>query len=271
MDAGDHYDAKARELGDQPAGERTPLQRFHNHAKRMLLAEFATGTGRLLDVACGRGGDLHKWRFLKVGEVVGLDVSGESVKEACARLEALGPGPPACTFRAHDLREEWPADLGTFGVVTCMFALHYFFETEGAAHAFIGRVAAHLEPGGHFVGVVPDARRVNELIKHGAFDNGVVRVRALWDGPPSPFGSAYTCSVQNTVTSESRAPEYLVYGSVLQKVAALYGLEPVPIKHPLFSRPARGGGVLHHLRPSYGGPEGECSSMYAGFAFRKKK
>lgn len=258
MDAREHYDAVAR-LG---ARRRSPLQLFHNAAKRAMLEAFAAGSESLLDLACGRGGDLHKWRALGIPRVLGVDVSEHSLEEARARTAKVG-APYA--FRRADLCRS--VDLGgTFDVVTCMFALHYFFESERTAHALMETVARHLKPGGAFLGIVPDAERVVELVKNGPFRNGVVAVRAEWSGQPRHFGSAYTWSLHGTVTEGSRVPEYLVHGDALRDVAAAHGLHPVPMDLPMFESE----GVLHGLLPPYGGAMGQASRTYAAFAFRAR-
>jgi len=260
-----HYDAKADSATHTG---RSELQRFHNAAKRRLLTMFATGASRLLDLACGRGGDIHKWRALGIPHVTGLDISGESIREARSRLRATGDLTLDYTFEQVDLRQGRWQGQARYDVVTCMFALHYFFESEASAHALLRCAADNLKPGGVFLGIVPDGIQVNERIRLGPFDNGVLRVQALWQGKPACFGSAYTCSIAGTVTEGSEVPEYLVYGSVLEKLAGLYGFEPLPIRNRCFEHQHRG--LFHRLRPPYGEPYASGSSMYAAFALRRK-
>lgn len=261
-----HYDAMSVALA--ASGQmRTPLRTFHNGAKRALLDLFARRAGKLLDLACGRGGDLHKWRAADVKRVLGLDISSSSVEEARSRCAAIRAD-LRYTFERADLTQPYtPAE--PCDVVTCMFALHYFFGSEQAAQTIVKTAADALKDGGFFVGIVPDARQVLERIKYGPFDNGVLRVEALWPDQPQCFGSAYLCSIENTVTQQSAVPEYLVYDNVLCALAAQHGLDPVSVHHPMFE-PSNPPGSFHRLRPPYDGPEGECSSMYAAFAFQKK-
>lgn len=267
MNASAHYDAKAL-LGKPPAGaERSALQRFHNEAKRALLATYATGAESVLDLACGRGGDVHKWLSLGITHVKGLDVSPASVEEARSRFAAR-KSPKKYEFHVADLTREW-TDGQVYDVVSCMFALHYFFGTEDAAKRLLQTVSAHLRPGGHFVGIVPDAQRIVECINptdphfnSGEFNNGVMRVRALWAGKPWAFGSAYRCRIQGTVTEDSEVDEFLVYASVLETLAAQHGLVAERPVHPCF-------GDRGALAPPYGGAQGRCTSSFAAFAFRR--
>lgn len=48
-------------LRARAAGPGAPLKRFHNDIKRKLISRFARDAGCLLDLACGRGGDIWKW------------------------------------------------------------------------------------------------------------------------------------------------------------------------------------------------------------------
>ena len=259
--AAEHYDAKAEAT---PAAARTRLQKFHNEAKRQLLTRFAFRVPRLLDLACGRGGDVHKWRAMCIDAVKGLDVSAGSIKEARNRAA----GHAHWDFEHVDLKQSVWTDGHQYDAVTCFFALHYFFETEETAKTLVATAAKALRPGGHFFGIVASGRSVIECFKHSdTFDNGSVCMQTMWQGPPQCFGSAYTCSVKDTVTESSVLPEYLVFYNVLDTLAATHGLVRVPLTERAFEKDSRG---FHTLCPTYGGPEAQCTRLYGAFAFQKK-
>ena len=52
-------------------------------------------------------------------------------------------------FVCHDKlgQADFPPSTGQYDVVTCMFAIHYFFHTEATAHQFLRNVAHNLKPG----------------------------------------------------------------------------------------------------------------------------
>lgn len=58
------------------------LKRYHNAVKRELINRFACKGGRLLDLACGRGGDLRKWFDAGLSYVRGYDLSPGEIEEA---------------------------------------------------------------------------------------------------------------------------------------------------------------------------------------------
>jgi mRNA (guanine-N7-)-methyltransferase len=185
---------------------------------------------------------LWKWFEAGIKRVKALDLSPGEIEEAkkryaeslATRLSQHCTFTTACEFQATASlgTEDWIDEDGKYDVVTCMFAIHYFFVTEAALHQFFRNVAANLQDGGYFIGTVPDGRRVNECIKGGKiFDHPMLRIEARWEGPPTPFGSPYICAIGDTVTGSDKGTdgslEYLVYTSTLVAVAGKYGLKPV--------------------------------------------
>lgn len=255
MEAERHYDGVG--AGDEVVRRSGPafaLKRFHNLQKKLLIDAFVPRGAALLDIACGRGGDAWKWADAGVSEVVGVDVSSVELAEATRRTDKAG-----VRFEAIRLDAREPFDLSkSFDATTCFFALHYFWESETAAHVFMENVARHTRPGGVFVGIVPDGRCVRKVCND-AFE---IRVHDL----PACFGASYAMTVADTVTAGAGAVrEHMVFSNVLEKVAAAHGLHPVDI--PWLSRlPGR---VLWHFDPPYDGDWRECTLVYAAFAFRK--
>jgi SAM-dependent methyltransferase len=94
-------------------GAALPLKQYHNRIKRELINAFAGGAPRLLDLACGRGGDLHKWVAAGVGYVRGVDLSPGEIQEARRRYGETKAGVEAKGGVAPDVEFEVVATLGT--------------------------------------------------------------------------------------------------------------------------------------------------------------
>ena len=64
------------------------LLSFNNYIKALLISQVTKGSPGLsiLDLCCGKGGDIFKWRLAKPAHYVGVDLSRESVKEAHSRF-----------------------------------------------------------------------------------------------------------------------------------------------------------------------------------------
>ena len=161
-----HYDRAAAAGGAPGATPPSMVHMKHAHGalKEALIRE-RCASRRVLDLACGRGGDLHRWHRAGVREVLGVDLSEGSVREARRRAAARGYTHAAfasckCVGDRADLVLCAPVD-----VVTCMMAVHYFFDTPSRGAEAMRFVRRHLRLGGWFVGVVPDGDRTRAFLE----------------------------------------------------------------------------------------------------------
>ncbi len=145
----------------------------------------------VLDIGCGKGGDLGKWQLAPqtVGLYVGLDPADQSIAQARDRYVGMRRGrKPIFDGRFHvkDCFGEWIGDVpivrevgidpnvgqggpskwsaGGFDVVTMMFSMHYAFESEQKARTMLRNVAGSLKKGGRFIGVVPNSDAIAEQV-----------------------------------------------------------------------------------------------------------
>lgn len=172
--------------------ERSVLQNFHNGVKSDLYldARKAVSNGRLLEVGSGRAGDLHKWRLNKFNDVVGIEYNNENIKFADTRVANLrknkkfGKTLGKMTFIHGDFNKAIYPDFDfvlspankskaedefvskySFDVVSCQFALHYFFSSSETVLQMIKNVADSLKVGGYFIGTAFDGKRIFDALK----------------------------------------------------------------------------------------------------------
>lgn len=84
-----HYNSRPK--GDKVARNQSPiihLKKLNNYIKSCLIARYIEPSrgACILDVCCGKGGDLPKWLKSNVGYVAGLDIADKSIKEYEMRL-----------------------------------------------------------------------------------------------------------------------------------------------------------------------------------------
>ena len=69
------------------------LKSFNNWIKSVLISSFARFTkpsfARVLDIGCGKGGDLNKWLRSNIIDYVGLDIADISVDQAGKRYQQM--------------------------------------------------------------------------------------------------------------------------------------------------------------------------------------
>lgn len=153
---------------------------FHNLVKMDLLKRYTstniTGNGNgsgkksvngksdLLDLSCGKGGDLPKWYKLPLKSVIGFDIDQESIIEANKRLKIYKKKNPKkrlnISFYGSDLSKEiikLPRQVST---ITSMFAFHYFFKDRRSFDTIMATVNLNLKKGGYFIGCMFDGARL---------------------------------------------------------------------------------------------------------------
>ncbi|GLB35337.1 putative class I-like SAM-binding methyltransferase superfamily, mRNA cap 0 methyltransferase family protein [Lyophyllum shimeji] len=253
------------------------LKSFNNWVKSVLITRFAhpvlaasksrstngshgygggprnAGSGKVLDIGCGKGGDMTKWAKARVKALVGLDIAAVSIDQARQRWEALRGPRFAATFAALDCYSEpvthalSPDVLGTdpsyddsggdqltgepFDVVSMQFCMHYAFETEAKTRCMLDNVTRYLRRGGVFIGTVPNA---DFLLEHLdalppdatelSFGNSVYKIRFEDRDERPTFGHKYWFYLRDAVDD---VPEYVVRWDNFVQMAAEYDLYPV--------------------------------------------
>ena len=259
---------------------------YNNLVKRALIEQYARGAECVLDLCCGKGGDLHKWTAARPRLVVFVDIAEHSVAECRTRYEqarrggggrATGPVPAFdARFAVADcfqsgLERVLPAGV-QYDVVSCQMALHYSFSTAACANSAMKNVARCLRPGGYFLCTLPNADELYRRVcaAHNApFGNSLYRVEFDRHSYP-PFGARYKFWLAEAVEN---LPEYLVSRKILCELAEFYGLELVltdTFEHYVAAR-AREDPALA-ARASRLAPtpeEREVITLYCLYVFRK--
>ena len=244
-----HYDRiKDRHRTLEQGSEILHLRNLNNWIKSALFQKHLfKGDKRygaaVLDLACGKGGDMLKFRASNIATYVGVDIAANSVRDAVLRYNGQHgrPGMPfGATFMAGDfcaasISERLPPHLAStrFQLASCQFAMHYAFDSEQRASALLANAAGRLEIGhGIFVATIPDA---NVLVKRLRAADGLSLGNSLYQvafrpqhaskafaSNASPFGIAYTFSLKEAV---DECEEYLVHLPTLKRLARERGLE----------------------------------------------
>lgn len=254
-----HYDAvRNTTQKDRAQGPLFRMKQRHNAVKKDLLERYARNAGALLDVCCGRGGDVHKWIRCGIRQVVGVDISAVELQEARARYDACDSS-TVCVFECCDVAHRtW--ETATYDVVSAMFCMHYFCATEDVLRSVLQGISQCLVPGGVFLGCMPDGARIEAYVLSRAASPYLSIQPLASFYQPGPFGREYLFALEDTVTAASDASagslEYLVDVDAFVRVAAECGLELVEKTPMVDGRTTR-----------YQG--NEVSALFLAFAFKK--
>ncbi|PWN50378.1 hypothetical protein IE53DRAFT_98188 [Violaceomyces palustris] len=298
----DHYN-KRREVGIE-AREESPiikLRKFNNWIKSVLIGQFARGqpghedrngkprNGRILDLGCGKGGDLKKWDKTHPREFVGVDIAEVSIEQARNRHKETGQRWKA-TFFAFDcfgtpLSQVIPRELlePGFDSVTLQFCMHYAWESVQKARLMLENVSRYMRRGATFIGTIPDAERMMRRLESLPSDKlafGNKYYKVVFDQKESqpPFGNRYTFFLEDAVEN---VPEFVVDWRTFSELAEEVGLRCIYRKNfeDIFrdeSRRPEFGRLLERMKVTdrYGRVDmdemlWEAASFYLGFAFEK--
>ena len=147
--------------------------------------------------------------------------------EKVARVAwGLDPSPTDALKHLQDI-----ATKPTFEVVSCQFAIHYFFENEIKLDAFIKNVDSVMAPGGYFIGTCFDGEKVAQLLEtedeRKGFDKDGEEIWTIKRGYKErkmTFGQKITVK---TKSINKFHDEYLVQYDLLVKKLAKYHIRPM--------------------------------------------
>ncbi|CAF1207095.1 unnamed protein product [Didymodactylos carnosus] len=225
------------------------LRNFNNWVKSMLINEYLQCIGRenndrkncihVLDLGCGKGGDVLKWKTGKVDHVVFTDIAEKSVQACKERYKSLRAAYTA-EFISLDCSKDLIRDKlqnkdnPIFDLVSSQFVIHYTFESCERIMIFLRNVSEMLRIGGYFIGTTINSSELicrcrnapNQTISNDIFKIAFDKNTMDLSGDIPLFNAKYDFSLHEVVNCE----EYLVYFPLLIKLAEKHGLEFVDRK-----------------------------------------
>jgi len=129
------------------------VRRHHNNLKRQLIKRVTQRGQCVLDVGCGMGGDLKKWKSVGDLKLFACDPDRDALTEAKKRSKTIGID--VSFYYGDIISVQLPPQ--TFDVICYNFSIQYCFESEKLFHATIEYITHHLKVGGKLFGCVPDS------------------------------------------------------------------------------------------------------------------
>lgn len=211
------------------------LRDFNNFVKWLLIFEFSEPYQIVLDMACGKGGDLEKWRRAGIDGFIGIDIADNSIQDAKERYRNLHPKTYWIDLAVgncfgEDIYEYIPVEAFPVDVVSCQFALHYAFDSLERLKQTLSNVTKTLKPGGFFFGTVLNSGYLSESLRKGqtCWGNKLFKITFEEQNESGNFeqicGNKYKFYLREAVDN---IEEYVVPITHLVKLADTYGLEMV--------------------------------------------
>lgn len=219
------------------------LRNFNNWIKSVLIGEFLEKVRQkknrditVLDLGCGKGGDLLKWRKGRISKLVCTDIADISVKQCQQRYDDMkNRRNNEYLFNAEFITADSSKELLVdkfrdpemyFDICSCQFVCHYSFESSEQADMMLRNACERLSPGGYFIGTTPNSfeliRRL-EASETESFGNEIYTVKFQKKGDYPLFGCKYDFNLEGVVD----VPEFLVYFPLLTEMAKKYNMKLV--------------------------------------------
>ena len=212
------------------------MRRFHNNVKRQLYDKYTRNIDKLLDLACGKGGDLDKWVSNNIKNVVGYDINEISILEARRRVSEYKSSSNNKQIKVYvkDLSKDIIKGSNDSDVISSMFAFHYFFKSEETFDTIMKSINENLKEGGYFIGTMFDGESLKRILNDGDYtmmDKNEVKFNIKTYKPLTDelFGNKISVYLKDTVLDEPM-DEYVVYFDKFVDIMKLRGYELVDTK-----------------------------------------
>jgi len=217
------------------------LRNFNNWIKSVLISEFLTklrmenkvDRASVLDLGCGRGGDILKWKKGRVARVTFCDIAAISLEECKSRYQdAQRSG-----FQAEFVHLDASIDLICekissneilkHDLVSSQFVIHYSYESYEKADNFLRNVSDSLSAGGYFIGTTTNDFELIKRLRNAkdfSFGNEIYNIKFLNLDDKHQidlFGVKFDFQLDNVV----ECPEYLLNFEAFKRIAARHGLK----------------------------------------------
>jgi len=161
--------------------EGSGMRAFHNWIKSNMILTYGKDKPSVLDIGCGRGGDLIKFINAKVGEYVGVDIDNNGLyvinQSANNRYQNLAKNNkdvppmyfinadakglfniksqssilPNMTDQNQSLIGKYLSGKKKYALINCQFTLHYYLSDELSWNNFRKNINDHLESNGYML------------------------------------------------------------------------------------------------------------------------
>lgn len=232
------------------------LRQFHNFIKFQLLlyAKNQTNAKNLLDIACGRGGDLQKWFKLNFNYILAFDSHAKSIYSskkkgddfdgAIARFNSLKQNYkskiPFINFKNLDiLNSDILSKLNNidsnklYDIISCQFALHYFCKNDDVLNNILSIISKKLKKNGLFIGTATDGDLINNILING---NVNIPLLTLIKQRQNNYlfyiqtDNTKNITRQNYFQLQGVSSEFLLFKDNLSKIALKNNLELIEFK-----------------------------------------
>lgn len=179
--ANDIYEKKNFTYYQKKTGDATNMRAFNNWIKTNMIQTYCKNKQNVLDIGCGRGGDLIKFVHATIDQYVGIDIDNnglyiindsaynryknlkKSIKNIIPMYFINADARGLFNVRAQEsiianmsdankkLIQTYLSGNTKYNVINCQFSIHYYLSDEISWSNFCKNINNHLEDNGYFL------------------------------------------------------------------------------------------------------------------------
>ena len=176
-------------------GDAAGMRKFNNFIKSNIIVSYSRNKKRVLDVGCGRGGDIYKFTYAGVEEYIGLDIDNNGLftipDSALNRYKSMKKkikDVPNMTFIQADAKAKFNSKSQLrvlpnmnnrnaqlidkhldsnikYDIINAQFTLHYYLADELSWNNFCDNVNKCLENNGYLLITAFDGKLLADRLK----------------------------------------------------------------------------------------------------------
>jgi hypothetical protein len=215
----------------------TAKNAFERHSKRPLSL--------YVDLASGRGNDLHRWIIKGYKNIIGIEMDEEQYEESIKRLATVrkqgrmkGMRVEYANCSVLDAECVYKATKSSKAdIVGCFFAENYFWKSSETLNSHLKVLSEITKKGSLFVGTCADGDTIDYLLRtYGPIDCSTFTLRpAPGSTPENNFEKGYNIALKTPYFDEGERlfTEYIVKKDSFVDALKVYGFIPCKIsKYP---------------------------------------
>lgn len=217
------------------------LRNINNFIKSMIIQLYVRKNTSVLDLGCGKGGDILKYKKMRIKYFCGIDIAEQSVKECETRIKSVNEPFKYDLYNKDMISEEINLNY-KFDIIALQFSLHYAFESKSAFDKLFKTIMNHVKDNTYILITLVDhstiIRAYNEVLvtdkecgyckkKNNCFGNSIFHIKFKNFSINNKFGNKYSFTLKEAI---SDCDEFLVHCGELVNVFEQNGFELIENK-----------------------------------------